>query len=218
METENYCHHVLQENTVLKAEIESLESQISEVQDTFRANDALEFERVKWELEQLSKTCRSLQINLKKAQTKATELSMEKEMIEYELREKTPFVEDLNQKLEQVEGKLEETENFCYKVVEENVELKSEIGDLESEISEVQDTFRDRDAMEFKKVKWELENLSKANRNLKIKLGKAQTKANKLRQEKEILQSEQEEQTQWKTSVLTAIAAITVYHLLMKIK
>ena len=108
--------------------------------------------------------------------------------------------------------------NFCYKVVEENVELKSEIGDLESEISEVQDTFRDKDAMEFKKVKWELENLSKANRNLKIKLGKAQAKANRMRQEKEILESEKEEQTQWKTSALAAIAAITAYHFLLKLR
>merc|ERR1719245_472533 len=71
----------------------------------------------------------------------------------------TPAVQDLSLKLEQVEGKLEETENYCYQVVEENVELKSEIENLETEISEVQDTFRDKDAKEFKKTKWEIENL-----------------------------------------------------------
>ena len=42
------------------------------------------------------------------------------------------------------------------KVVEENVGLKSEIEALEAEISEVQDTFREKDAKEFKRVKWEL--------------------------------------------------------------
>ena len=33
----------------------------------------------------------------------------------------TPVVEDQSHKLEQVEGKLEETETYCYQVVEENV-------------------------------------------------------------------------------------------------
>merc|ERR1712025_1531661 len=78
-------------------------------------------------------------------------------------------VDDLQQKLDKVEGKLEETENYCYQVVEENVELKSEIENLETEISEVQDTFRDKDAKEFKKTKWELENLAKTCRNLQLK-------------------------------------------------
>ena len=49
----------------------------------------------------------------------------------------TPVVEELHHKLGQMEGKLEETETYCYQVVEENVELKSEIENLESEITEV---------------------------------------------------------------------------------
>ena len=133
----------------------------------------------------------------------------------------TPVVEDLSQKLEQVEEKLEETETYCYQVVEENVELKSGIEALESEISEVQDTFRDKDAKEFKKVKWELENLSKTCRNLQIKLGKAQAKASRLRQEKEEIedeQREQREQTLWKTSAVAAVAALAAYHLLSRYK
>merc|ERR1711978_407389 len=104
-------------------------------------------------------------------------------MLEDELA--TPGVDELQQKLDKVEGKLEETENYCYQVVEENVELKNEIETLESEISEVQDTFRDKDAKEFKKTKWELKNLAKTCRNLQLKLGKAQAKAARLKQEKE---------------------------------
>ena len=123
--------------------------------------------------------------------------------------------------LEKVEEKLEETETYCYQVVEENVELKSEMEALESEISEVQDTFRDKDAKEFKKVKWELENLSKTCRNLQIKLGKAQAKASRLRQEKEEIEDEQREQREqklWKTSAVAAVAALTAYHLLSRYK
>ena len=35
-------------------------------------------------------------------------------------------VEDLRQKLEQVDGKLEATESYCYQMVEENVEKRDE--------------------------------------------------------------------------------------------
>eukprot|EP00092_Neocalanus_flemingeri_P000681 GFUD01000723.1.p1 GENE.GFUD01000723.1~~GFUD01000723.1.p1 ORF type:complete len:1039 (+),score=197.49 GFUD01000723.1:946-4062(+) len=130
----------------------------------------------------------------------------------------TPVVDDLNHKLEKVEGKLEETETYCYQVVEENVELKSEIETLEGEISEVQDTFREKDAKEFKKVKWELENLAKTCRNLQIKLGKAQAKASRLRQEKEEIEDQQREQTLWKTTAVVAAAALAAYHLLSRYK
>ena len=94
------------------------------------------------------------------------ELKRRCQMLEDELA--TPGVDELQQKLDKVEGKLEETENYCYQVVEENVELKNEIETLESEISEVQDTFRDKDAKEFKKTKWELENLAKTCRNTAV--------------------------------------------------
>lgn len=36
-------------------------------------------------------------------------------------------VDEIQSKLEKVEGKLEETETYCYQVVEENVELKAEM-------------------------------------------------------------------------------------------
>ena len=130
----------------------------------------------------------------------------------------TPVVEDLSHKLEQVEGKLEETETYWYQVVEENAELKTEIETLESEIAEVQGTFREKDAKEFKKVKWELENLSKTCRNLQIKLGKAQAKASRLREEKEEIEEQQREQTLWRTTAAVAAAALAVYHLVSKLK
>lgn len=127
-------------------------------------------------------------------------------------------VDELQSKLLQVEGKLEETENYCYQVVEENVELKTEVENLESEISEVQDTFRDKDAKEFKKTKWELENLAKTCRNLQLKLGKAQAKASRLRQEKEEIEEQQRDVKLWKTTAVVAAAALAVVHLVNKYK
>ena len=137
-------------------------------------------------------------------------------MLEDEIE--TTAVEEVQSKLVKMEGKLEETENYCYQVVEENVELKSEIENLESEISEVQDTFRDKDAKEFKKTKWELENLSKTCRNLQLKLGKAQARASRLRQEKEEIEEQQREQKLWRTTAVMAAAALAMLHLVNKYK
>ena len=137
-------------------------------------------------------------------------------MLEDEIE--TTAVEEVQSKLVKMEGKLEETENYCYQVVEENVELKGEIETLEAEISEVQDTFRDKDAKEFKKTKWELENLSKTCRNLQLKLGKAQARASRLRQEKEEIEEQQREQKLWRTTAVVAAAALAMLHLVNKYK
>ena len=144
------------------------------------------------------------------------ELKRRCQMLEDDME--TSVVEEVQTKLVKMESKLEETENYCYQVVEENVELKSEIETLESEISEVQDTFRDKDAKEFKKTKWELENLSKTCRNLQLKLGKAQARASRLRQEKEEIEEQQREQKLWKTTAVMAAAALAVMHLVNKYK
>lgn len=130
----------------------------------------------------------------------------------------TPLVDDLTQKLELVENRLEESETYCYQVIEENVEMKTEMEVLEAEIAEVQDTFRDKDAKEFKKTKWELENLGKTCRNLQLKLGKAQAKANRLRQEKEEAEDVAREQMIWKTTLLVATAALATYTVLSRLK
>ena len=144
------------------------------------------------------------------------ELKRRCQMLEDELGNNA--VDEIQSKLEKVEGKLEETETYCYQVVEENVELKSEIENLEAEISEVQDTFRDKDAKEFKKTKWELENLAKTCRNLQLKLGKAHAKQMRLKQERDEIEERQTEQTLWKTSAVVAAAAIAVVHLVNKYK
>jgi len=146
------------------------------------------------------------------------ELRKKCQQLEEEVGCGTPLVDDLSQKLQNVESRLEESENYCYQVIEENVEMKSEIETLEAEISEVQDTFRDKDAKEFKKTKWELENLSKTCRNLQLKLGKAQAKAARLKQEKEDAEDLAREQMIWKTTALVAAAAMATYAVLSRVK
>jgi len=143
----------------------------------------------------------------------AEELKRKVETLEDELGS-VPMVDQLQDKLGQMEHQLEETETFCYQVVEENVTLKSEIETLESEISEVQDSFRDKDAKEFKRVKWELENLAKNCRNLQIKLGRTQAKAARLRHEKEDLEERQKEAKLWKTTAVVAAAILAGFSLL----
>ena len=146
------------------------------------------------------------------------ELRKKCQQLEEEVGCGTPLVDDLSNKLQDVETRLEESENYCYQVIEENVEMKSEIETLEAEIAEVQDTFRDKDAKEFKKTKWELENLSKTCRNLQLKLGKAQAKAARLKQEKEEAEDLAREQMIWKTTALVAAAAVATYAVLSRVK
>merc|ERR1712080_20422 len=117
-----------------------------------------------------------------------------------------------------VARRLEESETYCYQVIEENVEMKTEMETLEAEISEVQDTFRDKDAKEFKKTKWELENLGKTCRNLQLKLAKAQSRATRLRLEKEEAEELAREQMIWKTTAIIAAAALATYSILSRVK
>ena len=146
------------------------------------------------------------------------ELRKKCQQLEEEVGCGTPLVDDLSHKLQNVETRLEESENYCYQVIEENVEMKSEIETLEAEIAEVQDTFRDKDVKEFKKTKRELENLSKTCRNLQLKLGKAQAKAARLKQEKEDAEELAREQMVWKTTALVAAAAMATYAVLSRVK
>jgi hypothetical protein len=125
------------------------ESVASHVSSTSSRRRETEHERVVYDGETHS-LIRRQSVIIEGLTLESEELRKKCQVLEEELV--TPVVKDINQKLEQVEGKLEETETYCYQVVEENVELKSEIETLESEISEVQDTFRDKDAKEFKNV------------------------------------------------------------------
>lgn len=128
-------------------------------------------------------------------------------MLEDELTS-VPLVEELQSKLDMMENNLEDSESYVYKLLEENIDMKTEMEDLEQEIKEAQDHFRDNDAREFKKTKWELETMSKTVRNLQLKLKKAQLRAQLLRQEKEELEEKQTEGTMWKVAAVGSMAVI----------
>jgi len=125
-----------------------------------------------------------------------------------------PFLEELQDKLDNFERKLEDSESYVYQLLEENIDMKTEMETLEVEISEAQDHFRDNDAREFKKTKWELETMSKSIRNLQLKLKKAQLKAALLRQEKEELEDSQREGAMWRgAAVIGAVLVATLWKL-----
>ena len=138
------------------------------------------------------------------------ELRNKCEQLEDKVNCGAPILDHLSQKLQNVESRLEESDNYCYQVVEENVEMKSKIETLEAEISEVEDTFREADAKELKKKKREVERLGKTCRSLQIQLGKAQAAAGRLKQEK--LEGEELGRRRgemiWKTTALVAGAAM----------
>lgn len=125
-----------------------------------------------------------------------------------------PYVEEMQDKLGAFERKLEDSESYVYQLLEENIDMKTEMETLEIEINEAQDHFRDNDAREFKKTKWELETMSKSVRNLQLKLKKAQLKAALLRQEKEELEEKQKEASMWRGAVVVgAVLAAAMWKL-----
>ncbi|KAF6213538.1 hypothetical protein GE061_011258 [Apolygus lucorum] len=80
--------------------------------------------------------------------------------------------------------KLEKSENMCDRLAEANEEMKHEIRDMEEEMDEMQDKFREDRADEYTSLKKELEQQTKNCRILSFKLRKAERKAETLDAEK----------------------------------
>eukprot|EP00096_Caligus_rogercresseyi_P011342 TRINITY_DN4434_c0_g1_i1.p1 TRINITY_DN4434_c0_g1~~TRINITY_DN4434_c0_g1_i1.p1 ORF type:complete len:742 (-),score=161.29 TRINITY_DN4434_c0_g1_i1:120-2345(-) len=93
----------------------------------------------------------------------------------------------LKHEIKALEDKLNESDNKCFDLLEENVILKTEIDTLADEVYEVQDTFRDKDALEWKKLKAQLDVINKNCRNYQLKLRKAQLRTAELKAKNEEL-------------------------------
>jgi uncharacterized protein YukE len=80
-QAERMCEALMDENEDMKRELKNMESEIDEMQDNFREEQADEYVSVKKELEQTTKNCRILSFKLKKSERKITELESEKKSL-----------------------------------------------------------------------------------------------------------------------------------------
>lgn len=87
---------------------------------------------------------------------------------------------ELRRTVEELRNKLSAAETLCEELMDENEEIKKEIRDLEEEIDEMQDNFREDQADEYSSLKKELDQTAKNCRILQFKLRKSERKAEAL--------------------------------------
>lgn len=92
---------------------------------------------------------------------------------------------------ETLRNKLEQAERMCEALMDENEDMKRELKNMESEIDEMQDNFREEQADEYVSVKKELEVTTKNCRILSFKLKKAERKMEQLELERQAAGSNQ---------------------------
>lgn len=131
-----------------------------------------------------------LQKSVKELQAKNEALSEEKgsltskvKSLEKELNVKTNKNE--REKLnEELKSKLKAAETLCETLMDENEDMKKEIRELEEEIYEMQDNFREEQADEYLSLRKNLEQSNKNCRILSFKLRKVERRTEQLETEK----------------------------------
>ncbi|XP_017764379.1 PREDICTED: trichohyalin-like isoform X2 [Eufriesea mexicana] len=112
--------------------------------------------------------------------------------LEKEVNSKT-FRGERDREKDELRSKLKAAENLCENLMDENEDMKKEIRQLEEEIYELQDTFRDEQADEHVRLRKSLEQSNKNCRILSFKLRKVERKVEELEIDKTTLEKKYEE-------------------------
>lgn len=129
-----------------------------------------------------------------KLQFKINDLSRQLEDLKYEKLHLSTKVKELEKSLsikasksaeEELKKKLQAAEELCEELMNENNEVKKELQNMEVEIDEMQDNFREDQTNEYVNVKKELEAATKNCRILSFKLKKTERKIEQLEVEKQ---------------------------------
>ncbi|EZA60068.1 hypothetical protein X777_13893 [Ooceraea biroi] len=104
-----------------------------------------------------------------------------------------PYRGERDKAQDEVRSKLKAAENLCESLMDENEDMKKEIRQLEEEIYELQDNFRDEQADEYTRLRKSLEQSNKNCRILSFKLRKIERKAEELENERSALEKKHEE-------------------------
>ncbi|KAL0099745.1 hypothetical protein PUN28_019864 [Cardiocondyla obscurior] len=113
--------------------------------------------------------------------------SLEKETIS------KPFRGERDKSHDDLRSKLKAAESLCESLMDENEDMKKEIRQLEEEIYELQDNFRDEQADEYTRLRKSLEQSNKNCRILSFKLRKVERKAEELEGERSAFEKKYEE-------------------------
>ncbi|XP_014470795.1 PREDICTED: cingulin isoform X2 [Dinoponera quadriceps] len=130
-----------------------------------------------------------------KLQKKNEALVQEKNVLLSKIKglEKEANVKPYRGEKDELRSKLKAAENLCESLMDENEDMKKEIRQLEEEIYELQDNFRDEQADEYTRLRKSLEQSNKNCRILSFKLRKVERKAEELESERSALEKKYEE-------------------------
>merc|ERR1719513_239120 len=165
----------------LKSELESIKNELRAVKSRNEVLEHMQSESLKktpltLETAKLIKAREKIReletsVNTKSKEKKATDLKIKE--LESTL-ERRPQVNETQKIITEMQTKLKFVERKCGDLTVENDELRGNVQNLEVELEEVQDNFREDEADEYRTLKRELENSAKNCRVLQFKLKKTE--------------------------------------------
>ncbi|XP_076362144.1 LOW QUALITY PROTEIN: uncharacterized protein LOC143253002 [Tachypleus tridentatus] len=134
-QAEGTCEEITEENEELKREIRDLEEELEELHDSFREEQASEFQDLKKDLENQTKNCRVLQFKLRKAEKKCERQEIERTQLEEKLKDlqATSKIDVDQSRMKELESKLHVTKEIAVKMKDELQGMKETNKKLEEE-------------------------------------------------------------------------------------
>merc|ERR1719509_395463 len=132
---------------------------------------------------------------IREQDTSVQALTKEKKALSLKMKElestleRRPQVSETQKTITELQTKLKFVERKCEDMSNDNEELRSNVQNLEVELEEVQDNFREDEADEYRTLKRELENSAKNCRVLQFKLKKTEKSLQDTTSEKGELES-----------------------------
>lgn len=125
-----------------------------------------------------------------KLQQKVNEMKQKLEDLEDEKKALSQKVKEFSSKgsksaEETLRAKLEQAEKICEALMDENEDMKKDLKNMESEMDELQDNFREEQADEYVSMKKEMEMTTKNCRILSFKLKKSERRVEQLELDKQ---------------------------------
>ncbi|XP_076286808.1 uncharacterized protein LOC143212197 isoform X3 [Lasioglossum baleicum] len=185
---------------IIQSEVEKLKFQVSELQARCEKAEKEKSEILMRRLSTMETiSSKSSSNEVQKLQKKNEALAQEKTSLMTKIRElekeanTKAFRGERDREKDELRSKLKAAENLCESLMDENEDMKKEIRQLEEEIYELQDTFRDEQADEYVRLRKSLEQSNKNCRILSFKLRKVERKVEELETEKTTLETKYEQ-------------------------
>ncbi|CAG9855281.1 unnamed protein product [Phyllotreta striolata] len=135
------------------------------------------------EVLKLQQKCNELQQQLEDYKDEKKSLALRVKELENDL-EVRPTAQEAQKIADDLRSKLLAAETLCEELMDENEDIKKELRDMEEQMDELQDNFREDQAVEYTSLKKDLDQTTKNCRILSFKLRKCERKAAQLEFEK----------------------------------